>query len=44
MIDLPVVWHIFNKKNCVFEGEKAIVFWIGLILLGLASVGLFGIL
>jgi len=28
----------------VFEGEKTIVFWIGLIVLGLASVGLFGIL
>jgi hypothetical protein len=28
----------------VFEGEKTIVFWIGLILLALASVGLFGIL
>lgn len=28
----------------MFEGEKTIVFWIGLILLGLASVGLFGIL
>jgi len=28
----------------VFEGKKTIVFWIGLILLGLASVGLFGIL
>jgi len=28
----------------VFEGEKTFVFWIGLILLALASVGLFGIL
>ncbi|MCZ2856629.1 MAG: hypothetical protein O2U62_06015, partial [Candidatus Bathyarchaeota archaeon] len=28
----------------VFEGEKTIIFWIGLIILGLASVGLFGIL
>ncbi len=28
----------------MFEGEKSIVFWIGLIILGLASVGLFGIL
>jgi len=28
----------------MFEGEKALVFWIGLIILGLASVGLFGIL
>jgi len=28
----------------VFEGEKTLVFWIGLIILGLASVGLFGIL
>jgi hypothetical protein len=28
----------------VFEGEKTIVFWIGLIILGLASVSLFGIL
>jgi len=28
----------------VFEGEKTYVFWIGLIILGLASVGLFGIL
>ena len=28
----------------MFEGEKTIVFWIGLIFLGLASVGLFGIL
>jgi len=28
----------------VFEGEKTIVFWIGSILLGLASVGLFGML
>jgi hypothetical protein len=27
----------------VFEGEKTFVFWIGLIILGLASVGLFGI-
>ena len=27
----------------MFEGEKTIVFWIGLIILGLASVGLFGI-
>ena len=27
----------------MFEGEKTIVFWIGLILLGLASVGLFTI-
>jgi len=26
----------------VFEGEKTIVFWIGLIILGLASVSLFG--
>jgi len=25
----------------VFEGEKTYVFWIGLIILGLASVGLF---
>ena len=28
----------------MFEGEKTIVFWIGMILLGLASLGLFGIL
>ena len=28
----------------MFEGEKTIVFWIGLIILGLASVSLFGIL
>ncbi len=28
----------------MFEGEKTIIFWIGLIILGLASVGLFGIL
>jgi len=28
----------------VFEGEKTFVFWIGLIILALASVGLFGIL
>jgi len=28
----------------VFEGEKTFVFWIGLIILGLASVGLFGML
>ena len=27
----------------MFEGEKTIVFWIGLIILGLASVGLFTI-
>ena len=27
----------------MFEGEKNIVFWTGLIILGLASVGLFGI-
>ena len=26
----------------MFEGEKTFVFWIGLILLALASVGLFG--
>ena len=28
----------------MLEGEKTIVFWIGLIILGLASVGLFGTL
>jgi len=28
----------------VFEGEKTIVFWMGLIILALGSVGLFGIL
>lgn len=28
----------------MFEGEKTFVFWIGLIILGLASVGLFGLL
>ena len=28
----------------MFEGEKTLVFWIGLVILGLASVGLFGIL
>jgi hypothetical protein len=28
----------------MFEGKKTFVFWIGLIILGLASVGLFGIL
>ena len=28
----------------MFEGEKTFPFWIGLIILGLASVGLFGIL
>ena len=28
----------------MFEGEKTFVFWIGLIILSLASVGLFGIL
>ena len=28
----------------VFEGEKTDLFWLGLIILGLASVGLFGIL
>ena len=28
----------------MFEGEKTFIFWIGLIILGLASVGLFGIL
>ena len=28
----------------MFEGEKTFVFWIGLIILGLASVSLFGIL
>jgi len=27
----------------LFEGDKTLVFWIGLIILGLASVGLFGI-
>ena len=27
----------------MFEGEKTFVFWIGLIILGLASVGLLGI-
>ena len=27
----------------MFDGEKTCVFWIGLIILGLASVGLFGI-
>jgi hypothetical protein len=27
----------------VFEGEKTFVFWIGLIILGFASVGLFAI-
>ncbi|MCW3998035.1 MAG: hypothetical protein NWF10_05640 [Candidatus Bathyarchaeota archaeon] len=27
----------------MFEGEKRDIFWIGLIILGLASVGLFGI-
>ena len=27
----------------MFEGEKGFVFWIGLIILGLASVSLFGI-
>jgi len=27
----------------MFEGEKTFPFWIGLIILGLASVGLFGI-
>jgi biotin transporter BioY len=26
----------------MFEGEKTLVFWIGLIILGLASVSLFG--
>jgi len=28
----------------MFEGKKTFVFWIGLIILGLASIGLFGIL
>jgi len=28
----------------LFEGVKGFVFWIGLIILGLASIGLFGIL
>jgi hypothetical protein len=28
----------------VFEGERTFVFWIGLIILGLASIGLLGIL
>jgi hypothetical protein len=28
----------------LFEGEKTFVFWIGLIILGLSSVSLFGIL
>jgi len=28
----------------MFEGERTFVFWIGLIILGFASVGLFGIL
>ena len=28
----------------MFEGERTFVFWVGLIILGLASVGLFGIL
>ena len=28
----------------MFEGEKTFVFWIGLVILGLASVGLFGII
>ena len=28
----------------MFKGERTFVFWIGLIILGLASVGLFGIL
>ena len=27
----------------MFEGEKTFIFWLGLIILGLASVGLFGI-
>ena len=27
----------------MFEGEKTFVFWIGLIILGLASIGLFSI-
>jgi hypothetical protein len=28
----------------VFDGEKTYVFWVGLIILGLASVGLFGVI
>ncbi len=28
----------------MFEGEKTFIFWVGLIILGLASVGLFSIL
>jgi biotin transporter BioY len=28
----------------MFEGEKTLVFWVGLIILGLASVSLFGML
>ena len=28
----------------MFKGEKTFVFWIGLIILGLASIGLFGVL
>lgn len=28
----------------MFEGEKTVVFWVGLIILGLTSVGLFGVL
>ena len=28
----------------MFEGEKTFVFWIGLIILGLASVGLFAMI
>jgi hypothetical protein len=33
-----------GEELIVFEGEKTLVFWVGLIILGLASVGLFGIL
>lgn len=28
----------------MFDGEKTYVFWVGLIILGLASVGLFGVI
>ena len=28
----------------MFEGEKTLIFWVGLIILGLASVGLFSVL
>ena len=39
-----IAWRLFGVVVATFEGGKTLIFWLGLILLGLAVFELFGVI